>query len=206
MHARSTTFQAEPSLLDQGIRFVREEVMPSVTGMEGCTGLSLMVDRSTGRCISTTAWHDEASLRASETSVQPLRDRGTELFGVRPTVDVWEIALLHRMGEAPEGACVRASWSRSDPADADRMIEMFRTTVLQELDDLPGFCSASLFVDRSSGRAVTSVTYASRDALAESRDRASQLRGRVMQEGQLQLLDVGEFDLVLAHLRVPETV
>lgn len=206
MHARSTTFQAEPSLLDQGIRFVREEVMPSITGMEGCTGLSLMVDRSTGRCISTTAWHDEASLRASETSVQPLRDRGTELFGVRPTVDVWEIALLHRMGEAPEGACVRASWSRSDPADADRMIEMFRTTVLQELDDLPGFCSASLFVDRSSGRAVTSVTYASRDALAESRDRASQLRGRVMQEGQLQLLDVGEFDLVLAHLRVPETV
>jgi hypothetical protein len=206
MHARSTTFQAEPSRLDEGIRFVREEVMPSITGMEGCTGLSLMVDRSTGRCISTTAWHDEASLRASETSVQPLRDRGTELFGVRPTVDVWEIALLHRMGEAPEGACVRASWSRSDPADADRMIEMFRTTVLQELDDLPGFCSASLFVDRSSGRAVTSVTYASRDALAESRDRASQLRGRVMQEGQLQLLDVGEFDLVLAHLRVPETV
>lgn len=206
MFARSTTFQADPSRVDEGIAFVRDEVMPSLTAMDGCAGLSMLVDRGRGRCIVTSSWHDEESLRASDSRVRPLRDRGAELFGAAPTVDAWEIAMLHRVQDAPDSACVRASWTRSDPGQADGMIETFRTTAVPEIEALTGFCSASLFVDRASGRAVTSVTYDSRASLDASREAASQLRGRVMQQGQGEIVDVAEFDLVLAHLRVPETV
>jgi quinol monooxygenase YgiN len=206
MYARSTTFQAEPSRLDDGIAFVRDEVMPSVTATEGCAGLSLLVDPDSGRCIVTSSWHDEASLRASEERVRPLRDRGAQLFGTTPTVDVWEIALLHRVQDAPEGACVRVTWTRGDPARAEEMIDMFRTRAISVMEGLTGFCSASLFVDRAGGRAVTSATYDSRASLELSQTGASQLRSGILQEAGLELEDIAEFELLLAHLRVPETV
>lgn len=206
MFARSTTFQADLSRLDEGIAFVRDEVMPTLTETEGCAGLSMLVDRASGRCIVTSSWHDEASLQASEDQVRPLRDRGAQLFGAAPTVDVWEIALLHRVRESPDGACLRATWTRGDPAESDQMIDMFRTTGIAQIEALPGFCSVSLFVDRSSGRAVTSVTYDGRASLESTREGAAQVRSRITLQGQLELEDVAEFDLLLAHLRVPETV
>ena len=49
MYARSTTFQARPGSIDEGIAFVRDEVMPDLMAMEGCTGLSMICDRESGR-------------------------------------------------------------------------------------------------------------------------------------------------------------
>lgn len=206
MYARSTTIQADPSRIDDGINYVRDEVMSTLTVMDGCVGLSMMVDRGSGRCITTTAWHDEAAMSASDTRVRALRDRAAEVFGGTPKVDLWEIAVLHRMDQAGAGACVRAAWTRSDPDRAAQAIETYRTTLLPAIEQLPGFRSASLLVDRQSGRAVSSVTYADRDALEQSRELAMSLRRSAVQENDVEVLEVAEFDLVLAHLRVPETV
>ena len=65
MYARSTTIQANPSSIDDGIAHVRDVVMPAVLGNEGCVGLSLMADRQSGRCIATTAWQTKEALQAS---------------------------------------------------------------------------------------------------------------------------------------------
>lgn len=83
-------------------------------------------------------------------------------------------------------------------------IDVYRATILPATEELPGFRSASLFVDRESGRAVTSVTYTDRDALDASREMAMSLRRSAVQENDVEVLEVAEFDLVLAHLRVPE--
>ena len=56
VYARSTTIQAQPSSIDDGIAFVRSEVMPALTAMDGYIGLSLLVDRESGQCIATSAW------------------------------------------------------------------------------------------------------------------------------------------------------
>src|SRR6202161_4640502 len=64
MYARSTTIQAQPSSIDAGVAHVRDEVMPALTQIDGCVGLSLLVDRESGRCIATTAWENEAAMRA----------------------------------------------------------------------------------------------------------------------------------------------
>ena len=45
MHARSTTITGRPEAVDEGIAFVRDEVQPAITAMDGCLGLSLVVDR-----------------------------------------------------------------------------------------------------------------------------------------------------------------
>ena len=57
--------------------------MPAVKAVNGCVGVSLMVDRKTGRCIFTSAWETEDALRAGLTLVQPY-ERASEMFGGKP--------------------------------------------------------------------------------------------------------------------------
>ena len=204
MYARSSTIQAQPSTIDAGIAQVRDAVMPALGGIEGFTGLSLMVDRSSGHCIATTAWQSEEALRASEQSVRPVRDRLAEILGGTAQVEEWEIAGLHRDHRSGEGSCVRVTWVKVAPDQIDRGIDLFKLTVLPALEELEGFCSASLMVDRASGRGVSSVVYDSVDALERSRDQLDRLRDAATQEAGAEVLDERDFELAIAHLRVPE--
>ncbi|NIH83644.1 antibiotic biosynthesis monooxygenase [Amycolatopsis granulosa] len=203
MFARSTTIQAQQDTLDAGLAHVRDETMPELMDMPGFVGLSLLIDRGSGRCIVTTSWESEEALRDTADRVRPLRDRAMEVLGGgRPQVDEWEIAVLHRDHPAPEGACCRVTWVRFD--QLDRALDSFRMGLLPELAQFGGFCSASLMIDRDAGRAVSSVTFTDRQAMDASRSRAEELRSRITGEAGVEILEVGEFELALAHLRAPE--
>jgi hypothetical protein len=86
------------------------------------------------------------------------------------------------------------------------MVENFRMGALPRVEDLPGFCSASLMVDRDSGRAVVTVTYDSPQDMAASKDGGMAIRQEFNQQMNRSTTEVAEFELVLGHLRVPETV
>ncbi|HEV8566295.1 MAG TPA: hypothetical protein VGQ92_04240 [Actinoplanes sp.] len=204
VYARSTTIQARASSIDDGIAHVRDEVMPAIQGIEGCVGLSLLVDRQSGRCIATSAWQSAEAMRASEEQIRSIRNRAAEIFGGSPQVEEWEIAVLHRDHRSREGACVRATWLQVEPAQADRAIDVYKMGSLPAMENLEGFCSASLLVDRASGRAVSSVTYDSLEAMERNREQAKTVRAAGAQEAGAQVLDIGEFELAIAHLRVPE--
>jgi quinol monooxygenase YgiN len=204
VYARSTTIQAQLSSIDAGIAHLRSEVMPALEAMDGCVGLSLLVDRESGRCIATSAWETEDAMRASAQRVQPLRDRAVERFGGSATVEEWEIAVLHRDHRSGDGAGVRVTWLKMRPDQFDRAVEFYRTSVLPSMEELEGFCSASLMIDRASGRAVSSASYDSLEAMERNRDQARSLRTERLRDLGADQLDVGEFQLEIAHLRVPE--
>jgi hypothetical protein len=206
MYARSNTVRGDPQKIDAGIADVRDEVMPKVQGMSGCVGLSMLCDRESGRCIVTTAWADESSMHATEEGVRAMRERAAETFGGSVEVNEWEIAVLHRTREAPDGACCRVTWTRGDPADMDRMIDTFRMALLPRLDDVAGFCSVSVMVNRDNGMCALAATYESREAMMQSREAVAAMRDDFTQQLGLQVTDIAEFDLVVHHLRVPETV
>jgi len=204
MHARSTTFRARPVAIDDGIAFLRDEVMPAAMAMTGCTGLSMMADRRSGRCIATTAWDAADHMRASAGLMAPMRERAAAVMSADPFVEEWEIASVHRAHTSHDGACVRATWMWLEPGMVDHAVDTYRMVTLPRMQDLEGFCSASLFVDRELGRAVSSVTYDSHEAMNRSREAARTVRMDSARDAHAQVLDVAEFDLVLAHLRVRE--
>lgn len=202
--ARSTTIAARTRAVNAGIAHVRDEVMPAIDTIDGCVGLSLMVNRESGECVLTTAWRSEEAMLASADAVAPMRHRVVEAFEGTATVDEWEIAVVHREQYSGPGACVRATWLRTRPELFDRAVEFYRTSVLPAMEDLEGFCSASLMLDRGSGRAVSSATFESAEAMDSNRDQARALRTARLRDLSADQIDVGEFELVLAHLRVPE--
>jgi quinol monooxygenase YgiN len=204
MFARSTTIQGDPGAIDTVIAYVRDEVMPTMTAMDGCVGLSMVVDRASGRGIATSSWRDEDALRTSRDQLASYRERAGEMLGGTPQVEEWEVAVMHRDHASADGACCRITWARPD--DLDASVEMWRTRLLGEFEQMDGFCSASLLIDRSRGILCGTVTFDSREALVASRERARELREFADAQVGVTFLDVAEFDLVLAHLRLPELV
>lgn len=206
MYARSTTLMAGKDM-DAGIAFLRDEVSPALQAMEGCLGFSLMVDRESGRMIATSSWRSQEEMAASDAAVAPFRERGRELLAAEPPmVQEWEIAAMHRDHHTGEGTCVRSTWSRVPAEGADQAIEFFKFVVMPKLEELDGFCSASLMVDRATGLGVSSAAFDSREAMDASRQQGEQMRQAATSEAGVEILDVAEFELVLAHLHVPELV
>ena len=204
MYARTTTFLAQPPSIDAGIEHVRSAVMPALERLDGYTGLSLLVDRSSGRCIATSAWETEEAMLSSTEAIAPVRDRAAEIFGATPNVEHWEIAVLHRDHQSGDGAGVRAVWVKVDPNQMDQGLDTYKTDILPALDELEGFCGASLLIDRASGRAVSSASYDSVDAMERNKSKLDTLTSSSTQEAGAEVLDDCEFELAIAHLRVPE--
>lgn len=205
MYARSTTITAPAEAIERGVAMVRDEVLPAVMQLDGCLGLSMLVDRPSGQGIVTASWRDLEALRKSADAVQVLRQRVSDSLGAEVTdVREWEVGVMHRAHHAAEGACVRATWLRGDPANMDRAIEIFKVGLLPRIEELEGFCSASLLVDRATGTAVSSITYDSRETLERTRDQGAAIRSAGSQETATEIVDVREYELALAHLHLPE--
>jgi hypothetical protein len=206
VYARSTTYLAKPELIDAGLAEVRDNLMPAIGWLDGFVGLSMLVDRWSGRCITTSAWRSEEARRSADEALRPMLERVGEVLGDSPQVDEWEIAVLHRERRSGDGSCVRVTWMQVEPAELDRAIDVYRMVSLPRAEELDGFCSASLLVERSSGRAVSSVTYDGVAAMESNREAAAALRTADSSRAGAELLDAGEFELALAHLRVPELI
>jgi quinol monooxygenase YgiN len=206
VYARSNTARGDPRRIHDAVAYIRDEVLPAVREMNGNVGLSMLSDRDSGRSIVTSAWESEEAMRASAEQVRPLRERYTAMMGGQVEVHEWEIAVLHRVHEAPEGACTRVTWTRIDPARVDEVLDAYKMTLLPKLEEMGGFCSASLLVDRRQGLGAGTVTLADRSALMDSRPVADANRENFTRAMGIEVLEVAEFELAVAHLRVPETV
>jgi quinol monooxygenase YgiN len=198
VYARSTTFHGRPDNVDAGITFVKDEAGPMLEQIEGCRGLSMLVDHETGQCVATSSWENEEAMRASDEQLRPIRDRGRDILGGSMQVDEWEIAVMHR---THHGECCRVSWLRGD---LDAMTETIRAGILPELEQTPGFCSASLLVNWSAGLGCATTAWETHAAMEASRSSADDMRSRAASESGGEIVDVHEFDLAYAHLHVPE--
>src|SRR3712207_4126629 len=132
-----------------------------------------------------------------------MRQKAVDVLGGPFDVQEWEISVLHRAHQAPEGARCRVTWTRGDPARMDAVTETFRTGIMPRLDDIPGFCSVSMMGDRQTGMGVLTATYDDRTSLEGSAEAVRGMREQFSQEMGLEITDMAEFELAIHHLRVP---
>jgi hypothetical protein len=207
MYARTTTTMAQPDRIDDGIALVNDELMPTMTDIDGWMGLSLLVDRSSGRCIAATSWETEDAMRASKEQVQPVRQRLIEAIGGdQPKIQEWEIALLHRDHASPPGACARVTWARPQAGQIDAAVDAFKTNVLPGLENQRGFCSASMLIDREAGLTCGTASFESMADLENTRGLAEEMRAKMTEQIGIEFVDILECELPVHHLRVPELV
>ena len=128
------------------------------------------------------------------------------LGGGQPEVREWEVAVLHRAHHVPEGACARITWTRIDPQKSEQALDAYKMALMPRLEEMPGFCANSLLIDRREGLSAGAVVLDSRDALERSRDMGRRMREEFTRQMGAEILDVGELEVAVAHLRVPETV
>ena len=83
---------------------------------------------------------------------------------------------------------------------------MWKMAALPRMEELEGFCSASLMIDRTRGRGVSSLTFDSAEAMDRNKERVDGIRAEVTRAAGATVLDTGEFELAIAHLDVPEMV
>ncbi|GLE53059.1 hypothetical protein [Mycobacterium montefiorense] len=207
MYARSFTIEGQPLSVDIGIAHIRDVAIPEMREIDGYVGMSLLVDRQSGRCIATSSWETIASMRSSAERVAIVRDHVALMFDGSASVEEWHIASLHRRHRSPEGAFVRATWLKVVPDQLERSLDFYRMAVLPEMERLEGFSSSSLMIDHPAGRrAVSCSTFDSQEAMARNSEEASELRSRRARDLGAEIVDVAEFELAIARLRVPELV
>jgi len=66
MHARMSTLEGSPEEMDEGVRDVREHVLPLLKQQEGFKGFIALGNHQSGELIGITFWESEQAMRASE--------------------------------------------------------------------------------------------------------------------------------------------
>lgn len=143
--------RADPDNLDAGIAFTRDEVMPAIQQIDGCIALSMLTDREHGRCIVTTSWADADAMRAANEDVHPIRLMHA-LGAQGSDIQEWEIAVLHRERPAGDGAGAQVTWARIPPDHLNELLDAYRHNLMPRLQELTGFDSLSMLVDRPRGQ------------------------------------------------------
>ncbi len=92
------------------------------------------------------------------------------------------------------------------PGAREQALDFYTSSVLPAIEDLDGFCSASVMAQPSSRRAVISATYDSPEAIDRNREAARSLRTAMLRDLGAEQIDVAELELAIAGLQVPEMV
>jgi hypothetical protein len=206
MHIRIITYLGEPDRLDEGVAYTRDEAQPEVDRLPGSLGLSMWVERESGRSRIATGWVDRAALDGSEAVLSTgVRVQAGKHLGADPSSEVFTVAALHRQGPVEPGHWTRTSRYDLAPSDVDRAVDWFQRQVLPIVREFSGLSAAVLLADGERGKLLSAVTFASRDAMRASGDLARGLRERAPQEvPTVRLTDMSEMELVIAGLRPSE--
>lgn len=206
MFVRATTINADPARLDEGIAFVRDNVVPAVSTLPGNLGLSMFVDRATGTSTVSTAWETEKARADADAVLTPLRAKGTRIIGGgTPVTELFELAVIDRLRPAEPGFWSRITRVTIDPSNIEEAIDAYTSSTLHDLQLLEGYCSAVLLVDRARGLGVVSVTFDSQAHLEASRARAEDIRRTGLEKAGAEVAEVREAEIVIAGLRLPQT-
>src|SRR5205085_9740239 len=94
MYARQTTLQVDPARLEEGIRYFREQTIPTIRQLGG-KGARLLVDRRSGTVHAISLWETAEAAEAAQASMNQNRDRAVQQLGSQAaTSELFEVAVM----------------------------------------------------------------------------------------------------------------
>jgi heme-degrading monooxygenase HmoA len=78
VYARVSTLEGSPEQIDEGLRYLREEILPTGKDDPGFKGLIALGDRQSGKTLSITLWESEEAMRTTEQDANQLRSGWAE--------------------------------------------------------------------------------------------------------------------------------
>ena len=96
MHARASTFEGPPDRIDEGLRYMREQILPTAFREdEGFKGAIALADRQSGKMLTITFWESEEAMRATEEEANRLRSDIAQAGGETiAAVERYEVGLF----------------------------------------------------------------------------------------------------------------
>lgn len=204
MYLRVTAFKSEPGKLEQGIEFLKNKIIPSISKAPGYLGTTCIVDREKGEGAASTIWESLDAMNKAEQLGQQARTDSAQATGLEVVdVDRFEITLLEMTSPTPQlPSYTRLITAYGDPKKADKVVEMLRNDV-PKLKQQPGFRSFSAGVNRATGRGFTVSSWATA-AEREASDKAlASTRQPVADAGAMYGLQIQNFETVIAEVKLP---
>ncbi len=95
MFARLTIIQVDIERVDEGIELYRDSIVPAAKSQKGFRGISLLVDRKSGKAISLGLWDSEEDAIANEKSrfYQEQVLKGVQYYTNPPIREGYEVVI-----------------------------------------------------------------------------------------------------------------
>jgi len=102
MHARMTTMEGSSERLDEGLREIREDVLPQLQQQDGFKGFVVFDNRQNGELIGFSLWESEQAMQASEEVGDRTRRESAETMSdTIAGVERYEVALFEVPSAGP---------------------------------------------------------------------------------------------------------
>ncbi len=95
MHARMSSLEGPADQVDEGLRYIREQVLPLLQQQDGFNGFIVLGDRQSGKVVGVSFWESEEAMRASEEVGNRTRSESAEAVGAAvAAVERYEVGLF----------------------------------------------------------------------------------------------------------------
>jgi hypothetical protein len=102
MHARMTTMEGSPERLDEGLREIREDVLPQLQQQDGFKGFIVLDNRQSGKLMGFSLWESEQAMQASEeVADRTRRESAQTMSDTIAGIERYEVALFEVPSAGP---------------------------------------------------------------------------------------------------------
>lgn len=163
----------------EAIAFVRGEIGPKVTALNGSRGFLMALDHTSGAYVAMAAWSDRATLETHDDLVSELVAEATRhLHSGESAIEVFDLAVSLIVKPLRIGYWGRLVRIQVPAAESDRAAQRFRDTFVPGHDGDDGLAAISLLLNPDTGAGFAASWYDSLPRL-----RGMQQRGE--ESGQL---------------------
>jgi hypothetical protein len=194
VYARFTLHTADPARLGEVISHYENEVSTVLKREPGSRGMSVLVNADLGVALVGTYWVTEDAMLSNDATVaDPAHDAA--FFGATVSIEHYECARFVHVAPAHPGAAVSLTRIETEPTRLNDVVAAYDDLAVRPLAGSEGFCSAVLFVDRQSGRALIETTWRDTAALVAARGASAARRVDAVSAGTAAVRGIEQYRL-----------